>query len=116
MKFIVSVILTALLGFSLGLYLDWWSIAVAAFLIGWVIRLKPGFAWLAGFLGIFILWGGLAYWIDEQNRQLLSVKIAQLLPLNGNRYLLILITAFVGALVAGFAALTGSYVHKLRKQ
>ena len=115
MKFIVSVILTALLGFSFGLYLDWWSIAIAALIIGWLIHQKPGFAWLAGFLGIFLLWGGLAYWIDVKNQQILSVRMAQILPLNGNPYLLMLASALVGALVAGFAALTGSYIRRVRR-
>jgi hypothetical protein len=34
------------------------------------------------------------------------------LPLGGSSFLLILFTAFIGALVAGFAALAGSYVRK----
>ncbi|MBS1936171.1 MAG: hypothetical protein JST96_19380, partial [Bacteroidetes bacterium] len=42
----------------------------------------------------------------------LSQKIAQVLPLGGSVVALILVTAFVGALVAGFAALAGSYVRK----
>src|SRR5580693_10342708 len=104
MKFIVSLLLTALLGFVSGLYLPWWGIAFAALLVSIVIPQKPGMAFLSGFAGIFLLWGGLAWWIDSENDSILSQKIAQVLPLDGSVISLILVTAFVGALVAGFAA------------
>jgi hypothetical protein len=67
---------------------------------------------LAGFLGVFLLWGILASWIDSKNNHILSQKIAQIFPLGGSYVLLILLTAFVGALVGGFAGLTGSYIRK----
>lgn len=115
MKFIISIVLTFLLSMALGLFMGWWSIAVAAFIVAAAIPQKPGLAYLSGFLGLFLLWGGLAWWIDVKNQGLLSHKIALLLPLNGSSWLLILITALVGAMVAGFAALTGCYL-RLRKQ
>lgn len=67
---------------------------------------------MSGFLGVFLIWGILAWWIDAKNNSILSQKIAQLLPLGGSSVLLILLTAFIGALVAGFAGLTGSYIRK----
>jgi hypothetical protein len=112
MKFIVSVVLTAITGFALGLYLDWWSIAIAAFVVAIVVHQGPGKAWLSGFLGIFLLWALLAWWIDMKNQSILATRMAELLPLSGSTTLLILITALVGALVAGFAALTGSFIRK----
>lgn len=69
---------------------------------------------MAGFLGVFLLWGGLALWMDIKNQGVLSAKIAQLLPLGGSGIALILITGFVGALIAGFAALSGSYLRASR--
>ena len=113
MKFIISITLTALVGFALGLYLDWWSIAIAAFVVAIVVHQHPGKAWLAGFLGIFLLWALLAWWIDMKNQSILAKRMAELLPLSGSAILLILVTALVGALVAGFAALTGSFIRKL---
>ena len=61
MKFLVSIILTALLGFAAGLFLPWWGIALAAFVVALLIPQHGGLAWLSGFLGIFLLWGGLAF-------------------------------------------------------
>ena len=112
MKFVVSVLITALLSFAAGIYLDWWSIAPAAFIVSLAIHQKPGRAWLSGFLALFLLWGIIAWWIDVKNQHVLSQKVALIIPLGGSAFLLILVTAFVGALVAGFAALTASYVRK----
>jgi hypothetical protein len=67
-----------------------------------------GLGFLSGFLGIFILWGFLSLWIDLKNESILSGKIAQIIPLGGSSVLLILVTAFVGAIVGGFAAMAGS--------
>jgi hypothetical protein len=111
MKFVLTVLLTFLLSFIAGLYLPWWSVAFVAFVSALLIQPKAGLAFLAGFLGVFLLWAALAYWIDINNESLLSQKIAQLFPLGGSSVLLILITALVGGLVGGFAALAGSFIH-----
>lgn len=112
MKFAIAILLTALLSFAFGLYLSWWSVAIAAFVVAVAIRQHPGKSWLSGFLGVFLLWGILAWWIDVKNEGVLSKRIAELFSLGENTFLLIIISAFIGALVAGFGALTGSYVRK----
>jgi len=114
MRFIVSIVITAILSFIGGLWLPWWSIAVAAFITAALIRQSPIQSFLSGFLALFILWGVLAWWIDAQNQGILSKKIAMILPLNGNSFLLIMITAFVGALVAGMAAISGCFLRSAR--
>lgn len=112
MRFLVAILLTALLAFIGSLYFDWWIIAIVAFLVGIMVKQKAWKAFLAGFVSIFLLWGSLAEWMDSANGSLLSQKIASLLPLGGNSILLILITGLVGGLVGGFAALSGCYVRK----
>lgn len=111
MKPIVSIILTAVLTFIAGLFLPWWSLAIAAFIVGVLVHQSAGKAFLSGFLGVFILWGGLAWWIDMKNDGYLSAKVAGLLPLGGSSILLILVTAIIGALVAGFGAMSGSFLR-----
>ncbi|HYE53215.1 MAG TPA: hypothetical protein VD996_00175 [Chitinophagaceae bacterium] len=115
MKFLVSILLIALLSFAVGLYLPWWSLALVAFVVAALIHQRAGKAFLAGFLALFLLWGIMAFVIDQQNQQILSVKVAKLLPLGGNSLLLILITAFVGGLVAGLAAMSGSFLRTVRR-
>ncbi len=113
LKYIVSILLTALLSFVSGLYLPWWGVACMSFLVGVFIPQKPFLSFLASFLGVFLLWELLAWWIDNKNGSILSQKISQLMHLGGSTGLLILITSLVGALVAGFAALTGVYFRHL---
>lgn len=115
MKFLLATVLTALFGCLAGMFLPWWSIAVIAFLIALLMRQSPGRSFLAGFVALFILWGLLALWIDIKNESILSKKIAQVFSLGQSSVALILITALVGALVAGFAAMSGASLHPKQK-
>lgn len=113
MKFISSIIVTALLSYAAGFFFPWWSIAIAAFIVSALIPQKPFIAFLSGFLALFLLWGGLAFFMDMKNEHILSGKIAEILFKTPSGSLLILVTGVVGGLVAGLAALTGSFVRKL---
>ena len=112
MKFIISLILTALLSFGACLYLPWWSIAIAAFIVAVLIPQKPGKAFLTAFIALLLLWGGLSFWLSNNNEHLLAHKVSLLILKMDSPYLLILATALIGGLVAGFAALTGAYLRK----
>jgi hypothetical protein len=114
MKFAISVILIAVLSFALGLYLPWWSIAIAAFVVTALLHQRPRISLLAGFVALFLLWFFLATVIDMRNQHILSRKLALLLPLGGNSFLLTLITALVGGLVGGLAALSGSFARRTK--
>lgn len=114
MRFFLAVILIILLCFIAGLYLPWWSIALVAFLVALLLSLGAGRSFLAGFSGVFLLWALLSFWIDVKNESVLSHKIAQLFPLGGSSILLILITALIGALVGGFAAMAGGSLRPAR--
>lgn len=116
MRFLAATLLILLLSFIAGLFLPWWSIAIVAFLIALLIPQTIGKSFLSGFLGVFLLWGILALWIDVKNESLLSGKIAQLFSLGNAGFLLILISAVIGALVAGFAAMSGGSLRPLRKK
>ena len=116
MRFILSTLLIALLAFIAGLFLPWWVLAIIAFGVALLIPQSGWSSFGAGFAGIFLLWALLALWIDVQNRSLLSAKVAQLFPLGGSSVLLIVVTAFVGALVGGFAALSGGALRSMLDQ
>lgn len=112
MKFLVSLILTALLSFAACLYLPWWGIALAAFAVAALIPQKPGKAFLSGFLALFLLWGSLSFWISNANEHLLAHKVSMVMLNMDSPYVLVLATALIGGLVAGVAALSGSYLRK----
>jgi hypothetical protein len=111
MKFITAILLTSFLSFISGLFLPWWGIAISAFIVSLLVPQGRGRSFLSGFAGVFILWCSLAWWIDSKNNSILSHKIAEILPLGGSVFSLVLLTAFVGALVGGFAGLTGSFLR-----
>jgi len=115
MKFILALLLTATLCFLAGLRLEWWSIAIVSFLVALLIPQKIGGAFVSGFVGVFILWATLAIWIDSRNGNMMSYKIAELFKLGGSSVLLILVTALIGGLVGGFAAMAGSSLRPLPK-
>lgn len=116
MRFILATLLTATLSFLAGLYMPWWSIAVVSFLVALLVKQRYGLAFISGFLGIFLLWGILAFWIDVKNNGVLSHKIAQLFPLGDSSVLLILVTGLVGGLVGGFAAMSGSTLRPVERR
>ena len=111
MKFVITILLTALLGYAAPLYFPWWSFAVTSLTVAVAIHQQPLKAFAAGFIALLLLWGVHAYIIDDANEHILSQKVANILPLGGASSVLIIITAFVGAIVSGFAALTGSFAR-----
>ena len=113
MKFIVALILSALLSYAACLFLPWWSIALAAFIVAFFVAQKPGRAFISAFMGLFILWGLMSYFISSHNGHILANKISMLI-LKSNRPMgLIILTAFIGGLVAAVAALSGSLLRKI---
>jgi len=115
MKFILSILLVALVTYAIGIYgtLPWWSFVVTNLIIAIALPIKPLQSFIAGALGVGALWAGLAFGIDLANNHILSTKVAQILPLGGSYIALIAVTALVGALLGGLASLTGSFVSKL---
>lgn len=114
MKFVAATILTALIAFLMCLYMPWWTIAIAGFIVSALVQQKPAKSWLAGFLGVGLLWTLIAIILNAGNDGILAKKIADLFYLNGSSFLLIVITGFIGALVGGMGALAGSFLPKKR--
>jgi len=115
MKFLVSILLTALLSFAICLYCPWWSIAIVAFVIAVLIPQKPFPSFLTGFLALYLLWFALTVYISNNNEHILAHKVSVLILKMDNPFALILITALIGALVAGFAALAGSFARATKR-
>ena len=111
-KFVVSLALIALLSFAACLYLPWWSIAVVAWLVSVFIPQRPAAAFLAGFLSLLIFWSVFAFLISNSNHHLLAGKMSIIVFKADSPFGLIFVSGLIGALVAGFAALTGSYTRK----
>jgi hypothetical protein len=113
MKLFVSILLTALLSFALCIYLPWWVISIAAFIVAFAIPQLPWKAFISGFLALFLLWAIMSWMISAANNDLLAGKVSMIILNQDNTGLLILVTGLIGGLVAGFGALTGSLARKL---
>lgn len=112
MRFLISTILIVLLAFTFGLYMPWWAIAVAGFIVPLLIYQRPGLSFLCGFTAVFILWTILSWSITSSNDNILAPKIARILPLGGSVFALVMVTALVGGLVTGLASLSGSLISR----
>lgn len=114
-KSIVALVLTILLAYTAFLYstvIPWWGFAIGAFLVGAVVPQRAWLSWLCGFSGLFICWGILVWYMDKSNAGLFSAKMAQVLPFKGSSVMLVLTTGLIGAIIGGFAALTGAFIRK----
>jgi len=112
MKFFISIILIALTSFAVCLYLPWWSITIVALVVAIIIPQKPLVSFFAGFIAVFLLWLILSFIISNANDHILAQKVSMLILKSSNPALLILITGFIGGIVAGLGALTGSFIRR----
>jgi asparagine N-glycosylation enzyme membrane subunit Stt3 len=112
MRFLIQLILITVLAFVFELFLPWWSIAIAAFLGSIVVNTRANF--LAGFLGIALLWFFHALIISSSAAAPLADRVAKLFSLNST--LLMVVTALIGGLVGGFAAMAGGALRMNHKK
>lgn len=112
MKFFVSIFITGLLAFACGLYLPWWSVALAAFIVASLIYQPPLRSFMTGFCAILLLWFGLILKINADNENILADRVSQVMGMGGS-FILVIISSVIGAITGGLGALTGSYLRKM---
>lgn len=115
MRILVSIIVTALFTFACGLYLPWWSVALAPFIVALLVIQKPFHSFLSGFCGVLVLWLTLILIIDAANNGIMSSKVSLVLGLGTSPVVLIVINCIIGSLVGGMGALTGSLLRRLKR-
>ena len=101
--------------FLLSKLLPWYAIMIASFLTALSVPLKKAYVFFIPFLAIALLWMVQAYLLSNTNDFILAKKIAQLLPLGGNPYLLILVTGVLGGAAAGVAGIFGKQIASILK-
>lgn len=112
---ILAAALILILSFIAEMFLPWWSVAMAAFAVGFV---KPATGWKAfwaGFLGVGLLWWVVSGYIHLSTGGILTSKVGEMfsLPLPG---LVALITGLVGGLAGGLAATSGFLFKRVIKR
>ncbi len=98
---------------GLAQYLStWWMAALVPFIIFIFVKTTPAKAYLAGFLALSMLWGALCWWFNTQNMGVLATQMGELLgKLSAPQ--LIAATTFLGGLIGGLGAMTGSMLRRL---
>lgn len=115
MKFLAVLILTILLGYLVYVFNDllpWWTVALTSLLAAVAVPIRPGWAALAGFAGVVLLWGTLAFVISQANDGIMAGRMAEVLPLGGNKLALLAVTSLIGGLLGGLGALSGAYLRR----
>ncbi len=108
---IMQLVLITGLGFLVLQFLPFWSVVPVGMLAGWIFDSGgDGRNFLTGFLGVFLLWSGTAWMLDNQNDHILSGRMADLfsLPPAG----LVLVTGIIGGWLGGAGVWCGGLLRK----
>jgi hypothetical protein len=114
MKFLAHLIVVLLLCWMLQAFLPWWTMAIGAFATGLFFRQGGWKSFLAGLLGVGLLWYLMSWYTDASTDSILSGKVAGILPTKTAGVLMI-VTAFIGGLVGGLASMTGGIIGYRKK-
>jgi hypothetical protein len=109
MKTSIAIVGTAVLAWALGLWLPFWSLSLAAMLVGFLVHPGGWKAFAAGALAGLLLWGGMAYFADTANAHILSDRVGALFNTSGTG--MVVFTAILGALLAGLGTLLGDRIR-----
>jgi hypothetical protein len=110
-RFFLQSLIIVILASVFELLLPWWSVAVAAAIGGFMFRSNANF--LAGFLSIALLWAITSLIIDITAASKLTERVAAVFMMP--KMFLFVLTALLGGLVGGFAALAGSALRKPKR-
>ncbi len=103
----------ALASLATQLFLPWWTLVLVCFFAGFLSTGIIRFPFWAAFGALFLQWGVWSAFIDQSNGQILSARVVQLFPVPHHSISLILLTALIGALIAGFAAWSGGSLRRI---
>lgn len=109
MKVFAQILGIFIISLAFELFLPWWSVALAGFLVGYVVHARLSF--LTGFVAITLLWLSRILLFEYSAATPLTEKVAHIFALP-NHYFLIMITVSIGGIVGGMATLTGSLLRK----
>lgn len=112
MKLIIRLIAIGALTYFLSPLFTWWTAMVIAFLVCYISPSSGLNAFVAGFLGVGLVWMGHAWNIDVLNESAFSSKVAEIMQVS-DPILLVFATGLIGGLAGGFASLSGTSFRSL---
>lgn len=101
------------LGILAQLMFPWWSSAIVALWVGYWVADSPGKSYAYGFAAMLLMWGVYAAIQSSANGGLITTAFSNVFAgkLSGTQ--LIWATGFIGGLVGGFGAMTGTLLRQI---
>jgi FtsH-binding integral membrane protein len=101
------------LGILAQLLFPWWSCAIVAFYVGIWIADSPGKSYAYGFAAMLLMWSVYAGFQSLMNGGLIGTAFSNVFGGKISSAQLISATGFIGGLVGGFSAMTGTMLRDL---
>ena len=104
------------LGAIAQLLFPWWVSAVVAFWVGFWIADSPGRSYLYGFASMLLMWSIFAGFQSSANGGLITTAFSNIFGGKVSGGQLIMVTGFIGGLVGGFSAMSGTLLRHIFKK
>jgi hypothetical protein len=101
------------LGILAQLLFPWWSCAIVAFYVGLWIADSPGKSYAYGFAAMLLMWTVYAGFQSSMNGGLIGGAFSNVFGGKISSGQLIAATGFIGGLVGGFSAMTGTLLRDI---
>lgn len=106
MKFLIHLVLLFGVGYAAQSMLPWWSLVATSLLLGLFFYYQRSFlTFLAGFLGMGLLWLVQLYYLQALDQGGLAKQMGQLFSMDATQ--LTWVAAIMSAVLGGLASLTG---------
>lgn len=111
-RFLAALILIIALSFFSQWLLPWWTSSIAAAIISFALIRKGFQGFVAGSLGVGLLWLVYGLILHLPSEGSMVARITEMIGLP-NEILTFLLTFLIGALVGGLGGLIGTYLRSL---
>ena len=99
----------------MNLFMPWWNIFFAGLIAGYFSKLKALPTFLCVLMGLTLYWAFLIYNINADNEAILSMRLADMLSLPNNQFLMV-VNSLLGGICGGIASQLGLAIRKLVKK
>lgn len=110
MRFVLGLILVALLAYFSPMFLPWWGIIPLAGIVGFAVGAKWWQSLLYGLIAVGAVWGIYTYSINAANEGILSSRMAKLFNIDGG-VLLVVISTAIGTILSALATTSGALLR-----
>ena len=104
------------LGTIAQLLFPWWVSAIVAFWVGFWIADSPQRSYLYGFVAMLLMWSIFAGFQSSANGGLITTAFSNIFGGKVSGGQLIMVTGFIGGLVGGFSAMSGTLLRHIFKK